>query len=509
MHPALQVATGLGLTIVGWLLPRLVANAPPRWHPGFLVDLAVPNVIWAALVACTAQPIFAGMVVLCVFGGFALADWGKRRALLEPVVFSDMSELVEVFRHPRLYIPFAGNLRVAAAGAVAAAALLASLVLIPPAWPWTPWPMTMVIGCVAALTWVATRPPLLDWIAGAMTRLHPLGVPLQDAATLGPLTILLVYGSIARAERSSRQSVVAAPNLSTRTTSHGRPLVMVQSESFFDARRMHPAMPRDLLPMFDACCRTGAMSGHLSVGTWGANTTRSEFAALTGVSPDALGYDRFNPYHAFALMPIRSLAWCLRDMGYHTVCLHPFDRTFYKRDRVMKNLGFDSFLGEEAFVGAARSGLYVSDVEVARVASTMLREAGAGIFVFVITMENHGPWFESDLSDVSDALPAGLPSSSQAGPLRSYLAKLKRADAMLAILTDALAAATLPGALAFYGDHQPTLSKAFSSWPFDDLRTDYVIWNAGGGTGLRQDLQAHELPAAILKLTMDHDGWRG
>lgn len=71
----------------------------------------------------------------------------------------------------------------------------------------------------------------------------------------------------------------------------------------------------DLLPAFDHCCRSGVQYGRLAVPCWGANTTRAEFVALTGVEQAALGFDRFNSYHAFARNPLPSLAWCLRRAG--------------------------------------------------------------------------------------------------------------------------------------------------------------------------------------------------
>ena len=36
---------------------------------------------------------------------------------------------------------------------------------------------------------------------------------------------------------------------------------------------------------------------------------KAEFAVLTGIPEGDLGYDRFNPYHAFARAPIASIAW--------------------------------------------------------------------------------------------------------------------------------------------------------------------------------------------------------
>jgi len=101
---------------------------------------------------------------------------------------------------------------------------------------------------------------------------------------------------------------------------------------------------------------------------------RTEFAVLSGMPESAIGLDRFNPYHRFTSVPVSSLAWRLRAEGYRTVCLHPFDRTFYGRDRVMPNLGFDVFLGEEAFAGAQRVNGYISDVEAARKAVEIVKE---------------------------------------------------------------------------------------------------------------------------------------
>ena len=84
---------------------------------------------------------------------------------------------------------------------------------------------------------------------------------------------------------------------------------------------------------------------------------RAEFAALTGIPEEQLGYDRFNPYHAFGRAPLASLAWRLRDEGYRTICLHPFDKRFFRRDLAMPALGFDEFLGRETLGGSRRPPL--------------------------------------------------------------------------------------------------------------------------------------------------------
>jgi phosphoglycerol transferase MdoB-like AlkP superfamily enzyme len=233
------------------------------------------------------------------------------------------------------------------------------------------------------------------------------------------------------------------------------------------------------------------------VSGWGAYTIRAEFAALTGLDQAALGFDRWNPYHAFARAPMPSLARRLRDEGYRTMCLHPFDPTYYGRDKIMAGLGFDEFWGEKHFAGGERCGPYIADAEVARRASAILRDDGRGLFLFVITMENHGPWLADDprraLPDPAPALPQ-VPGRDE---LRCFLHGLKHTDAMLGAICDTLGDGR-GGLVAAYGDHLPSLPATYDALGFADSATDYAIWDARGGAGSRRDLVAHELPAAIL-----------
>ncbi len=105
---------------------------------------------------------------------------------------------------------------------------------------------------------------------------------------------------------------------------------------------------------------------------------------------------------------------------------------------------------------------------------------------------------------VSDLLPG-----RDGVALGRYLKGLMGADAMLDILTEAFRRQARPGQLVFYGDHLPSLPRAFEAKGFTDNRTDYLIWQTEAGDGPRRDLVAHELPGAILRsldaLSSQHD----
>jgi hypothetical protein len=228
-------AVGLALVVAGWLLPRWVAGAR-RIGWTAMLDAAPVGVLAMLLMLATGRPVFAGAVVFALGGGFAFADRTVRDTLREPVLFSALSELPQIFTHPHLYLPFAGTGLVI--GGAGAAVLVGLALLVAEPAVATPHPLAalLTLGPVAGLLWRAAHQPWLGRAARVMRQLKPSGEPFADAARLGPVAILLVYGVIARAERAARQTRLAPPPMIA-PSAGARPVILVQCESFFDARR--------------------------------------------------------------------------------------------------------------------------------------------------------------------------------------------------------------------------------------------------------------------------------
>jgi hypothetical protein len=470
----LHLALGGALAVAGWAIPRLVAGAR-RWSAAALLDAAPLAFVFGTLLLATGRPVFAGAVVLALGGGFAFADRTLRDVLREPAVFTALSELPQLFTHPHLYLPFAGTWLVVGGASMAVLAGLTLLLAEPAVTAAHPLATLALLSAVVMGLWRLGREPWLGAAARVLWKLGPSGEPFADAARLGPAAMLIVHGIIARAERPARRARLAAPALLGERVP-GRPVVLVQCESFFDARRAFPGLPRDVLAGYDAAC-AGGDHGRLTVPAWGANTTRAEFAVLTGCDDAALGYDRFNPYHALARGRIGSEVWRLRAAGYRTICLHPFDRHFFRRDLAMPALGFEAFLGRET-LGGRRTPPYMSDPELAERILQTLDKEGLRAFVLAVTMGNHGPWLTGDELD-------------------GYLAGLRQSDEMIQILIDGLARRGNGALLGFYGDHLPSLPRSFARLGFNDWRSDYAIWSADG-VSRRRDLTAPELGRVLV-----------
>src|ERR1700730_12272002 len=134
MTPLLHFAFGGGLAIGGWLIPRRVAGTKIACAPSLLIDLFPPLLGWGVVLSTGGRPVLAGVIVLSLGAGLALFDRVKREGLREPIVFSDLSELPQIFPHPHLYLPFAGTGLVLGGAAFAILACLSLFAFEPGLW---------------------------------------------------------------------------------------------------------------------------------------------------------------------------------------------------------------------------------------------------------------------------------------------------------------------------------------------------------------------------------------
>ena len=469
--PALAAGVLLSLLIERALRPR----PQPAWRRPWAalgVHLALWLAVFAAELAVFRRPWFAAANVDALFVALVLVNNAKVDALREPFIWQDFEYFTDALRHPRLYLPFLGMWRLAAALAAIGGAIVAGVSL-----------EASIMSALGSRVFIATVVVLAALAVGlllvAPSRLPPASYdPAADLRRLGLLASLWRYGAD---ERRAALTFAASVFVSGTTAGESvRPdLIAIQSESFFDPRRAFPGVRREVLAHFDALKASAAAHGTLKVAAWGANTVRTEFAFLSGIDPEALGVHRFNPYRRAARERPPTVASFLKSRGYRTVCLHPYPASFYGRDGVLPALGFDEFIDIEGFAGAAHAGPFVGDQAVAEKICGMLRsgERAQPLFVFAITMENHGPLHLETVNSADVTRLCTAPPPRGCEDLVVYLRHLANADLMIRTLRECLEAAPGPAGLCFYGDHVPIMDKVYAALGSPDGTTDYVIWN--------------------------------
>ena len=112
-------------------LPR---SAPPWRRSAAALATHVFSVatVFLLTLAVSARPLFAGFVAVSLTALLAVVSNAKHASLREPLVFTDLSLFSQLFRHPRMYLPFLSiaNLLVLGSGVAVFVGVLLTVVLL-------------------------------------------------------------------------------------------------------------------------------------------------------------------------------------------------------------------------------------------------------------------------------------------------------------------------------------------------------------------------------------------
>jgi len=483
--------TGLILSV---FLERLVLPRPLLKRPwaAWMLHVGLWLFAYVLLTLLVGRPWFAAAGVSAFLLMLVMVNNAKMKALREPFVFQDYEYFTDAIKHPRLYIPFLGWWKFLGVATGFVSAIVVGL--LGEQAPAQQFVWNGQMGGVVFLFALAA----LFMFAGNRQCLSVSFNPEQDLRALGLLASFWRY----REEEISPLVVDSPFNvILTKEPEGGLPdLVAVQSESFFDPRSLVPFIRPQVLAEFDLLKDASLAYGKLNVPAWGANTVRSEFAFLTGIGDDQLGVHRFNPYRAIAAgCDVPSLVSYLKQLGYRTVCIHPYPADFYRRDRVFPRLGFDEFLDIREFSDSIRCGPYIADSAVADRIVAILRESTSPVFIFAITMENHGPLHlekvaPSDIREFYSTMP-----EEGCDDLTIYLRHLRNADRMIAHLRKTLEEHDRPNSLCWFGDHVPIMPVVYKKFGEPSGRVDYVCWSNRNKTSSRnKNLAVKDLAVSWL-----------
>ncbi|UQZ36360.1 hypothetical protein C2I18_24220 [Paenibacillus sp. PK3_47] len=236
-------------------------------------------------------------------------------------------------------------------------------------------------------------------------------------------------------------------------------ILFMMDEAFFDPTRL-PDYQFSEDPLKFIHQQQGKVpSGLMLSPEFGGNTANIEFEALTGMSMYFLK-DGSIPYQQriVKMSSLPSIVSILKERGYRALALHPFDGTFYNRNRVYPVLGFDSFTSEQDLEHAERMtpAGYITDKFAVEEAVRQLKSSREPAFLHLVTMQNHFP-FTKGLNGPNTIKVQGLPSA-YTDEFETYVQNTKLTDEALAYLQQELKTIERRTVVVFWGDHLPALS---------------------------------------------------
>lgn len=278
-------------------------------------------------------------------------------------------------------------------------------------------------------------------------------------------------------------------DISTNNKSNTNKVVLMQAESFCSLKRLQFEKDPFLFENHkDLSCRWV-----LNVPYLGAYTMRTEFSVLTGINLRDLKVFSYDPYLLAKKIPITSLATLYKRLGFTNICVHPNFKEFFSRNKVMQNFDFDLFLSkkelQESLVQQGRTTKSIDDATLLKLVSDVIIKdyKDKKVFVFIITMGSHGPWQTSYLKKTKNF-----------DELALYKEKINILSNASVSLLDNCSKEDCPISLVLYGDHLPVIEKLYSSK--EHLMPDVLIYNVPNLKGKTNIISSNTLHNLVLKV---------
>lgn len=288
---------------------------------------------------------------------------------------------------------------------------------------------------------------------------------------------------------------------------HKPNIVFVQIESFFDLSRVVGAeFSEEPMPVYTALLDS-CPSGKLTVPSVGAGTANTEFEVLTGMSLDYFGAGEYPYKTVLQEETCESVAYNLKKIGYRTTAIHNNTGTFYDRNLVYPNLGFDCFDSEEYMQGLTYNQLgWAKDKILTQQIVSALYASKEQDFIYAISVQPHGKYPTEKVENPHLTVTGfAAEDEERANGFEYYVNEAHDTDAFLGLLVSTLNAFDEPTVVVMFGDHLPNIDMTEEEISGGSLfETEYLIWSNLAQRkektmkNTRKDLYAYQLYAYVF-----------
>lgn len=285
-------------------------------------------------------------------------------------------------------------------------------------------------------------------------------------------------------------------------------VIFLQLETFFDVNHLsHVNFSENPIPNFSRL-HDDFSSGYIGVPSIGAGTANTEFEIISGMSLEHFGMGEYPYKTVLQKSPSESICYNLKNHGYATHAIHNNTATFYDRNLVFSNLGFDSFTSIEYMQNLKYTSTgWAKDNVLVECITDCLDSSETSDLVYTITVQGHGKY----PSDYTDEMPISAEGFSDdediAKEFTYYINQLYEVDQFIGDLLTTLENRNERTIVVMFGDHLPSFDIKPEDLEGGDLfRTEYVIWDNFGLNTQNGDITAYQLSSRIMELLGLSDG---
>ena len=277
-------------------------------------------------------------------------------------------------------------------------------------------------------------------------------------------------------------------------------ILFLQLESFFDMNNMkNIKLSKNPVPNFENLLKNYP-SGYFNVPIVGAGTVNTEFEVMTGINLDFFGPGEYPFKTKLVDTTCESISYNLKEYGYKCHAIHNNTATFYGRNQVFANLGYDTFTTiENMDVKKFTPMGWAKDKILTKYIMEALKSTKGQDYIYTISVQGHGS-YPTDGNYKYPIKVSGDVDEATKNKYQYYAMETYQMDKFIGKLVKTLSEFDEDTILVMYGDHLPSFGLSGEDLVNGDVyQTQYVIWsNFKNDYYKNEDIEAYQLESKIL-----------
>jgi len=287
-------------------------------------------------------------------------------------------------------------------------------------------------------------------------------------------------------------------------------IIFLQMESFMDPETIKGLkLSEDPIPNFRKLMKETS-SGRFTSPAVGAGTANVEFESMTGMRVKFFGPGEY-PYKSILGKEVcESIPYDLESIGYSTHAIHDHRATFYNRNTVFKNLGFQTFTSLEYMNNVSTTPKnWAKDFVLTDQIEDALKSTKGSDYIYTISVEGHGSYPTEKVIENPKITVEKAASEELKWEWEYYVNQLYEMDEFIGQFINEMKNFDEDTVVVIYGDHLPAISDISDDtlkYGRSEYQTDYVIWSNFKMKKTHEDLAAYQISSEVLNRLGIHQG---